>query len=58
MNPLKLIIIDFSEYNLYKIYEELKELNNNQTFLEAKLINAENQFKLQEIFKEHNIKII
>ena len=26
MNPKKLIIIDFCEFNLYKIYEELKEI--------------------------------
>ena len=45
MNPMKLILIDFCEYNLYKIYEELKELKSNQTYLEAKLINVENQFK-------------
>ena len=58
MNPLKLIIIDFCEYNLYKIYEELKELNNNQISLVAKLINAENQFKLEEIFRENNVEIV
>ena len=58
MNPIKIIIIDFCEYNLYKIYEELKELNNGQTQIEAKLLNASNQFKLEEIFKEHNIEIV
>ena len=58
MNPFKIIIIDFCEYNLYKIYEELKELNNHETLLVAKLLNAENQFKLEEIFNENNIDII
>ena len=58
MNPYKLILIDFCEYNLYKIYEELKELNNNKTNIIAKLLNAENQFKLEQIFKEQNVEIV
>ena len=40
MKPFNLIIIDFCEFNLYKIYEELKELNNSETKLFAKLLNA------------------
>ena len=58
MKPLKLIIVDFCEFNLYKIYEELKELNNSETKLVPKLLNAKNQFKLEEIFKQHNIEIV
>ena len=58
MNPLKLILIDFCEYNLYRIYEELKELNNNKIILVAKLLNVENQFKLEEIFNENKIDIV
>ncbi len=58
MQPYKLIIIDFCEFNLYKIYEELKELNNSETKLVAKLLNAKNQIKLEEIFKEHKIDIV
>ena len=42
MNPIKLIIIDFCEYNLYKIYEELKEIRNSETKLVPKLLNAKN----------------
>ena len=41
-----------------KIYEELKELNNSETKLVAKLLNAKNQIKLEEIFKEHKIDIV
>lgn len=58
MNPLKLIIIDFCEYNIYKIFEELKELNNDKTLIIAKLLNTENQFKLEQIFDENNIDIV
>ncbi len=58
MNPFKIIIIDFCEYNLYKIFEELKELNNNETNIVAKLLNAEKQFKLEEIFKEEKVAIV
>ena len=59
MNPNKLIIIDFCEYNLFKIFEELKELNNkNETLIVAKLLNAENQLKLEQVFKEENVEIV
>ena len=58
MNPQKITLIDFCEYNLYKIYEELKELNNNETILVAKLLNVENQFKLEEIFNKNNIDYV
>ena len=58
MNPFKLIIIDFCEYNLYKIYEELKELNDNKTQIVAKLLNAENQLKLEQLFNKENVEIV
>ncbi len=58
MKPFNLIIIDFCEFNLYKIYEELKELNISETKIFAKLLNAKNQFKLEEIFKEHDIDVV
>ena len=58
MNPFKIIIIDFCEYNLYKIFEELKELNSNKTQIIAKLLNAENQLKLEEIFKRPKVEIV
>ena len=57
MKPFRLVIIDFCEFNLYKIYEELKELNS-ETKLYAKLLNAKNQIKLEGIFKENNIEIV
>lgn len=58
MNPKKLIIIDFCEFNLYKIFEELKDLLTSQTILQPKLLNLENQSKLEKIFKEFKINFI
>ena len=58
MNPKKLVLIDFCEYNLYKIYEELKEYNTEKIELSAKLINSENQEKLEKIFQDFKINLL
>ena len=50
MKPKKLIMIDFSEYNLFKISNELKSLNQNHTEIVLKLINAKEEKKLYKNF--------
>ena len=58
MKPRCLILIDFCEYNLFKIYEELKELNFKETILVPKLINTEDQLSLEKAFVKYKVNII
>ena len=58
MKPKYLIMIDFSEYNLFKINQELQQLSVNETELIPKLINAEDELSLENIFKKYNVNII
>ena len=46
LKPKKLILIELNEYTLYKINEELKNLNNNFKIIPL-LANAQNQKKLE-----------
>ncbi len=58
MRPKYLVIIDFCEYNLFKINQELEELNINETIVIPKLVNAENELFLEKIFKKYDVNII
>ena len=58
MKPKHLILIDFCEYNLFKIYEELKDYNIDETNLVPKLINTENRTNLTKTFKEYDVNLI
>ena len=59
INPNKLIILDNSEFNLYKIEKELRENNKNSNILVKPCLGSVNDSKfLEEIFQENNIDTI
>ena len=49
LNPNKLLLVELNEYVLYKIYEELKNLNKNIKIIPL-LINSQDQFKIEAVF--------
>ena len=60
-NPKKIILFDISEFNLFRIYEELKLIkikNNLITQIEAILGNILDCNHLERIFSENNIDTI
>ena len=58
MEPKYLIMIDFCEFNLFKIKQELDNLNSEKTNLIANLTNAENELSLQKIFIKYKVNLI
>jgi len=58
MGPKYLIMIDFCEYNLFKIKQELEKSNIKKTNLIAKLTNAEDESSLENTFKKFNVNLI
>lgn len=58
LKPKTLVLIDFCEYNLFKINQELKEFNINETKIVAKLLNSENQTSLEKCFKENDVNLV
>ena len=57
LEPKKLILIELSEFSLYKISEELKSFNQSIKIIPL-LINIQNQSKIEEVFKTFNINTI
>ena len=57
LKPKKLILIELSEFALYKIVEELKSINQSIKIIPL-LINIQNQSKIEEVFKTFNIDTI
>ena len=57
LNPEKLLLLELNEYALYKIYEELKYLNNNLKIVPL-LVNIQNQSRVNEIFKTFKIDTV
>ena len=53
----KLILIESSEFALYKISEELKKLNQSKKIIPL-LLNIQNQSKIEEVFKTFNIDTV
>jgi FlaA1/EpsC-like NDP-sugar epimerase len=53
LQPKKLILIELNEYNLYKIYEKLKTINNSIKTIPL-LINIQNKTKIEQLFKTFN----
>jgi FlaA1/EpsC-like NDP-sugar epimerase len=49
LNPKKLILIELSEFALYKISEDLKSINKNVKIIPL-LINIQNQSKIEHVF--------
>ena len=54
LKPKKLILIELSEFALYKISEELKNMNNSVKILPL-LVNIQNKSKIEELLKIFNI---
>ncbi|MDA9880676.1 polysaccharide biosynthesis protein [Candidatus Pelagibacter sp.] len=57
LNPKKLILIELSEFALYKISEDLKNLNQTIKIIPL-LINIQNQSKIEQVFKTFNIDTV
>jgi FlaA1/EpsC-like NDP-sugar epimerase len=56
-NPEKLLLLELSEFALYKIYEELKIVNENLKIIPL-LVNAQDQIKVNEIFKTFKVDTV
>ena len=56
-NPQKLLLLELNEFALYKIYEELKIVNENLKIIPL-LVNVQDQIKLNEIFKTFKVDIV
>ena len=57
LKPKKLILIELSEFALYKIIEELKGINQSIKVIPL-LFNIQNKSKIEEVFKTFNIDTI
>ena len=57
LKPKKLLLIESSEFALYKISEDLKNLDQSIKIIPL-LINIQNQSKIEEIFKIFNIDTV
>jgi FlaA1/EpsC-like NDP-sugar epimerase len=57
LNPKTLILIELSEFALYRISEELKEMNKSVKIISL-LINVQNQSKIEHVFKTFNIDTV
>ena len=58
LHPVEIIILDHSEYNLFKIYQELDYQNLGSTVLSPKLMSAENPESMKQLFAEKKIDTI
>ena len=56
LEPKKLILVDFCEFNLFKISEELKELSSENIII--KLLNTENEYDLEKIFSDYSVDVV
>jgi len=56
-NPKKLILIELSEFALYKISEELKNINKSIKIIPL-LINVQNKTKIEQVFNTFNIDTV
>jgi FlaA1/EpsC-like NDP-sugar epimerase len=57
LNPKKILLLELNEFAVYKIYEELKLLNQNLEVIPL-LANAQDQFKVNEIFKTFQVNTV
>jgi len=57
LKPKKLILLEFNEFALYKIFEELKTLDRNLKIISL-LVNAQDQKKLETIFETFKVDIV
>ena len=57
LKPKTLILIELSEFALYKISEDLKNINKSLKIIPL-LINIQNQSKIEQVFKTFNIDTV
>ncbi len=57
LNPKKIILVELSEFALYKINEDLKSINNNTKIIPL-LINIQNKTKIEHVFNTFNINTV
>ena len=57
LKPNKLILIELNEFALYKISEELKNLNQNIKTISL-LLNIQNSQKIEEVFKTFKVDTV
>ena len=57
LNPEKLILVELSEFALYKINEDLKYINKSIKIIPL-LINIQNQSKIEHVFNTFNIDTV
>jgi FlaA1/EpsC-like NDP-sugar epimerase len=57
LKPKKLILVELNEFALYKIYEELKNINQNLKIIPL-LVNVQNLSKIEHIFNIFNINTV
>jgi FlaA1/EpsC-like NDP-sugar epimerase len=57
LNPQKLLLLELNEFALYKIYEELKIVNENLKIIPL-LVNVQDQAKVNEIFKTFKVDTV
>ncbi|WP_440698170.1 polysaccharide biosynthesis protein [Candidatus Pelagibacter sp. HIMB1709] len=57
LNPKKLILIELNEFSLYKISEELKEINKSVKIISL-LINIQNKAKIEHVFNTFNLDTV
>jgi FlaA1/EpsC-like NDP-sugar epimerase len=57
LNPKKLILIEFSEFALYKINEDLKKISQSIKIIPL-LINIQKQSKIEYVFNTFNIDTV
>jgi FlaA1/EpsC-like NDP-sugar epimerase len=56
-NPKKLLLLELNEFALYKIYEELKTVNQNLIIIPL-FVNVQDQTKVNEIFKTFKVDTV
>jgi FlaA1/EpsC-like NDP-sugar epimerase len=57
LKPKKILLIELSEFALYKISEDLKNLNQNIKIVPL-LVNIQNKLKIEQLFKTFNIDTV
>jgi FlaA1/EpsC-like NDP-sugar epimerase len=57
LNPKKVILVEIGEFALYKISEDLKNLDKSIKIIPL-LINIQNQSKIEQVFKTFNIDTV
>jgi FlaA1/EpsC-like NDP-sugar epimerase len=57
LNPKKLILVESSEFALYKINEDLKNIYKNINIIPL-LINIQNKTKIEQVFNTFNIETV